>query len=66
MTLSLPLRIVRHDESLEIRTSDGRAVAYLYFEDEPTRRATTNRLSREDATKAAKIMARALRDSAGE
>lgn len=57
--LSGPLQIIEHPESLEIATESGLvAIAYLYFEADPTRRTEARRMTPEEAwTVARKIAA---------
>ncbi len=57
---ALPLRIRKHDESFAVEDTNGIALAYVYFEDEPTRRALVKRLSDADAKAIAQAIARAL------
>jgi hypothetical protein len=56
---ALPLRIRKIGESYIVEDVNGIALAYVYFEDEPTRRALAKRLRRDDA-KAVQAIARAL------
>ena len=57
---ALPLRIGKHDKSFIVEDAHGKALAYVYFEDEPTRRALVNRLTSADAKAVAQTIARAL------
>ncbi|MGD9540635.1 hypothetical protein [Methylocystis sp.] len=57
---ALPLRIRKSGESFAVEDANGIALAYVYFEDEPTRRALVNRLSGADAKVVAQTIARAL------
>jgi hypothetical protein len=41
---ALPLRIRKSGESVAVEDANGVALAYVYFGDEPTRRALVNRL----------------------
>jgi hypothetical protein len=61
MPIPPPFRLRRNPESIAIEAGDGRVIAYVYFEDEDSRRQLTRRLSSAEATDAAKIMAAALR-----
>jgi hypothetical protein len=47
----LPLVVVEHDESFEIRDAKGRKLSYTYFDDgpDPTRRQVRERMTREEA-----------------
>jgi hypothetical protein len=56
----LPLRVRKSGESYVVADINGVALAYVYFEDEPTRRALVNRLSSTDAKAVAQTIARAL------
>lgn len=49
-----PWRIVEMPESLRVEDAKGFALAYLYFEDEPTRRGIMNRMTKEEAYAVAK------------
>ncbi|MBS4019884.1 MAG: hypothetical protein KGZ68_16815 [Dechloromonas sp.] len=57
---TLPLRIRKSGESFVVEDSGGVALAYVYFEDEPTRRGLVRRLSADDAKCVAQAIARAL------
>jgi hypothetical protein len=46
---SKPWKLIEHEESFEITDSVGRKLAYVYFEDDHTRRDFTKRLSKDDA-----------------
>ncbi|MGD9657397.1 MAG: hypothetical protein AB7U61_07110 [Methylocystis sp.] len=54
-----PLRIRRAAESFVVEDAHGKALAYVYFEDEPSGRKLVNRLSGADA-KAAALTAEAV------
>ena len=47
-------------ESFIVEDAHGKALAYVYFEDEPTRRALVNRFSSANAKVIAQTIARAL------
>ena len=64
MKLALPLKITEHPESFGITDSIGTHVAYIYFEDNASRRNLTKRLDRAAALEVAKVTARALTDKA--
>jgi hypothetical protein len=51
------ITIKPHEESIEVRVS-----RYFYFDDNPSRRSITRRMSREEAIEAAQEKARQLRD----
>jgi hypothetical protein len=55
-----PIRIRKAAESFVVEDANGVVLAYVYFEDEPTRRALVNRLSGADAKAVAQTIARAL------
>ena len=57
---TLPLRIRKSGEFFAIEDANGIALAYVCFEDAPTRRALVNRLSGADAKAVAQTIARAL------
>jgi hypothetical protein len=44
-----PWSIEEHTESFIIKDATGHPLAYVYFEDEPTRQRTAKRLSRDEA-----------------
>jgi hypothetical protein len=44
-----PWRLEEHNESFGIKSDAGTVLALVYWEDEPGRRAVTNRLTREEA-----------------
>ena len=48
-----PWTAVEHDESFIIQDATGQALAYVYFEDEPQRRMSMKRLSRDEARRIA-------------
>jgi hypothetical protein len=47
--LPKPWKLEEQDESFQIREAADRILAYVYFEDEPTRRNFSKRLSKDDA-----------------
>jgi len=51
------IRIIPHEESIEVRTS-----RFFYFDDNPNRRSITGRISRKKAEEAAKAYAKTIRD----
>ncbi|HZR74538.1 hypothetical protein [Bradyrhizobium sp.] len=51
------IRIIRHEESIEVRVS-----RFFYFDENTGRRTITKRMSRQEAEEAAKAAARAERD----
>jgi hypothetical protein len=55
-----PIRIRKAAESFAVEDANGIALAYVYFEDEPTRRALVNRLCSANAKSVAQTIARAL------
>jgi hypothetical protein len=59
-----PVRLIRHEESFEVRYADGKSSVYFYFDENPGRRSITGRLSESDALEQAKKLAVAERDRA--
>ena len=57
---TLPLCIRKRDESFVVEDASGVALAFVYFEDEPTRRALVKRVPSADARTIAQAIARAL------
>jgi len=53
-----PWKIEEHAESFVVSDGVGQRLAYLYFEDEPARRSTINRLSKDDAWRIARAITR--------
>ena len=53
-----PWKLEEQDESLQIRDAAGRILANVYFEDEPTRRNFSTRLSKDDARRMAQQILR--------
>ena len=53
-----PWTIVEHPESFAITDAAGQALAYVYFEDDPGRRRTMNRLTRDEARRIAANVAK--------
>jgi hypothetical protein len=53
-----PWSIVERPESFAITDATGQALAYVYFKDEPGRRRTMNRLTRDQARRIAVNVAR--------
>lgn len=57
------IRILRHEESIEVRFPDGRESKYFYFDDEdPIRRVMMKRMTSKQAILAAKTYAGVERD----
>lgn len=65
MPIALPLKIHRKAESFQVVDSDGRSLAYVYFEDVPERRAMMKRLTEAEAREVAQRIARALSGDSG-
>ena len=63
---SLPLRVRKIGESYVVANLNDVSLAYVYFEDEPTRRRLSGRLSSADAKAVAQTIARALTEDAKE
>ena len=57
---TLPLRILQRSECFIVEDANGVRHAYVYFEDESSRRALLKRLSSADAKATAHAIARAL------
>ncbi len=57
---ALPLRIRNAAEAFVVEDAGGVALAYVYFEEDPSRRGLSNRLSGADAKAVAQTIARAL------
>jgi len=53
-----PWRIEESGESFQVVDAAGRSLAYVYFEDEPTRRGFMKRLSKYDAQRMAQQILR--------
>ena len=60
----LPLRVRKIGESYVVADINGTALAYVYFEDEPSRRILSKRLSGADAKTVAQTIAQALTENA--
>ena len=61
------IRVVKHESvsqtgSYEVRFPDGRPSVYHYFDDNPSRRSITDKMTSEEALQAAKTLARAEQD----
>ena len=53
-----PRSVVDNSESFTVQSASGLPLAFLYFCDEPTRRMSTNRMTRDEARRVAANMAR--------
>jgi len=62
LPITLPLKIRRLTESFAIEDAAGRAVSYIYFDDESSRRTQTRRFSKDEAREIAQMIARLLTD----
>lgn len=52
------IRIIPHEESIEVMFPDGRKSRYFYFDDNPGRRSITGRVPRDQAVADAQQLAR--------
>ena len=62
LPIVLPLKVRSSAESFVIDDAAGRAVSYIYFEDELSRRTQTRRYSKDEARAIAQMIARLLTD----
>ena len=58
-----PWEIIESGESVRVVARDGTVLAHVYFEDQPTRRAITNRVTLVEARAFAKAIAGLACDS---
>ena len=61
MPIAPPIRLRQLAEAFIIEYRNGIAVAYVYFDDDASRRRVNKRPSKAEAEEAAKIMAGAIR-----
>ena len=59
----MTIRITRTEKAFVIRDTNGVALAYVYFEADPSRRMIISGLTEDEALAVAKTCARALRDN---
>lgn len=57
---TLPLKIRQYDESFGITDASDRAIAFFYFEEDPSRRLLTKKLGPDEAKACAQMAAKAL------
>jgi len=65
LPITPPIRLRKFPEAFAIEDGAARIIAYVYFDDDASRRDLTKRLTKADAEEAAKIMAAALRERLG-
>ena len=53
-----PRKVIKHDESYEVRDATGLPLASVYFENETIRQSSTRRLSKDEARRVAAQIAR--------
>lgn len=58
----MPIRLIQHEESFEVRYPDGREPVYFYYDDNAGRRAVSGRMTKSQAMQAAQTFARGARD----
>jgi hypothetical protein len=53
-----PWKLIEHPESFQVQDAAGVTLAFVYYENEPTRRRMTNRLSKDNARRMAQQIMR--------
>jgi arginine utilization protein RocB len=53
-----PWSVVEHQESFEVRTANGLTISFCYFDDDRSRREMTQRLTKDEARRAAANIAK--------
>jgi hypothetical protein len=53
-----PWKVEEHPESYIVTDARGQPLAYVYFENEPTRQSTTRRINQDDAWQLARAITR--------
>lgn len=59
----IPLKITRHEGSLQITDADGFSLAYVYFRQDPQAARAASGQTPESAEEIAKVIARALTEA---
>jgi hypothetical protein len=62
----MPIRLIQHEESFEVRYPDGKESVYFYYDENAGRRAVSGRMTKAQAMQAAQTFARGERDKSVE